>query len=90
MLEQEVKNYLSDYSSEDESFSEDLELDVTVGGVVYSATVSVNASFSFEPIYESDKYGISYHVGDTCSLEDFDFQIKDLWDSEVEDYITID
>ena len=86
-LESKVRNYLETCCSEDESFSEDIDLDVTVGGVDFSATVSVNAHFSIEPSYESDKFGISYFMGNECRLDTFGFEIKDLWDSEIEEDI---
>lgn len=86
-LESKVKDYLERCCSETECYSEDIDLDVTIDGVEFSATVSVTGEFSFEPCYESDKYGISHYRGDECNLEDFDFEIKDLWDSEIEEYI---
>ena len=89
-LESKVEEYLENCCSEDACYSEDIELDVTVNGVEFAATVSVNGYFSFEPYYESDKFGISHYLGDECHLDDFDYAIKDLWDSEVEEYIVAD
>ena len=89
-LDSKVRDYLENCCSEDEYLSEDIELDVTVNGVDFSATVSVNGYFSFEPFYESDKFGISHFRGNECNLDTFDFTIKDLWDAEIEEYIVED
>ena len=89
-LESKVKEYLENCCSEDECYSEETEFDVTINGIEYTATVCVNGYFSFEPYYESDKFGISHYLGDECHLNDFDYAIKDLWDSEAEEYIVDD
>lgn len=89
-LESEVRDYLENSCCEDECLSDEIELDVTVGGVDFTATVNVNGHFSFEPIYDSDKFGISYYMGCESSLDTFDFEIKDLWDDEIEEYIVKD
>lgn len=89
-FESKVKDYLESCCSETECYSEDIDLDVTVDGVEFSAIISANGYFSFEPYYESDKFGISHYLGNECNLEDFDFEIKDLWDSEIEEYIVED
>ena len=89
-IESKVRDYLETCGCEDECFSDEIESDVTVCGVDFSATVNVDGNFSFEPIYDSDKFGISYFMGNECSLDAFDFQIKDLWDDEIEEYIVKD
>ena len=89
-LESKVRDYLETCCSEDEWLSEDIELDVSVNGVDFSATVSVNGYFSFEPFYESDKFGISHFMGNECNLDTFDYEIKYLWDDEIEEYIVED
>ena len=89
-LESKVEEYLENCCSEDEYYCEDVDFEVTVDGVDFTATVSVTGEFSFEPCYESDKFGISHYRGDDCSLDTFRFEIKDLWDSEIEEYIVDD
>ena len=42
------------------------------------------------PYYENDKFGYSYLRGHDCNLDTFDFEIKDLWDSEIGEYIVED
>ena len=90
MLESKVKDYLEALGSDEESISEDIDFDVTVKGVDFCATVSVNGTYSFEPYYESDKLGISVLIGYDCRLASFDFEIMSLWDDEIEDYIIED
>ena len=85
VLKSKVSEYLESCCSEDEFLSKDIEFDVIVNGVNFSATVSVNGRFSFEPFYEGDKF-----MGNECTLDTFDFEIKDLWDAENEEYMIED
>lgn len=89
-LEAKVKEYLENYNGDDDFFSDDLDFDVTVNGTDFSAIVSVNGYFSLVPYYENDKFGYSYLRGHDCNLDTFDFEIKDLWDSEIGEYIVED
>ena len=89
-LESKVRDYLESCCCDDEYMSEEIELDVTINGVNLFATVSVNGYFSFSPFYESDKFGNSYFRGNECNLVTFSFEIKDLWDDEIEEYIVED
>ena len=47
VLKSKVSDYLESCCSEDEFLSKDIEFDVIVNGVNFSATVSVNGRFSF-------------------------------------------
>jgi len=89
-IETKVKDYLERNGSEDETLSEMVEFDVTVGGIDYVAMVQVNGYFSLEPYYENDKFGIDVYIGDECTLESFDFEIEELVDVDAEKYIIED
>lgn len=89
-LENEVRDYLERRACETEKYSEEIDLEVCVDGVEYCAIVSVTCHYSHEPHYETDKFGISYYMGDWSNLDDFDLEIRDLWDSEAEEYIVED
>lgn len=86
-LDAEVIDYIEDCDCFDSYFSDDAEFEITIDGVEYSATVSIEAHFRLTKEYETDEYGNRYNMGTSKELRDYNFDIVDLYDWENECYL---
>lgn len=87
VIADKVDAFLESYNDDSEYFNDEIEIDFEIDGVEYSATVAVDANFDMVPQYEYDIYDIEVYVGSTPVLESSDFEIVNLWDNEIEEYI---
>ena len=86
-IEAEVEDYVNELCAEEEHEFNCIDIDFTVDGVDYSATVDVWSNHTFTPCYEYDKFNQPWYMGRDVELDDFEYEISDLWDGETEEYI---
>jgi len=86
-LDAEVIDYIEDCDCFDSYFSDDAEFEITIDGVEYSATVSIEAHFNLTKEYETDDYGNRYYMGTSKDLKSYQFEIIDLFDWQDERYL---